>query len=385
MVRLRRAVPGFAGEVYAKLEYMNPMGSVKDRIARHMVEQAMADGRLSAGGTVVEASSGNTAMGLAMMAIEYGLRCVMVVRKQTSPEKIDALRAMGVELVLVDGDLAPEHPDSYNRMARRLAAEIPGAFFPDQHNDRANNEAHYRSTGPEIWRQMEGRIDWFVAGIGTGGTVSGVARYLKEQDPNVKVMAVDIAGSVFLDHFKHGRRVTPQRTHSRRGPGRRRDHRLPRDGSASTTWCRRPTATPSSLRASSPAPRRSSPAAPPAPPSGACDNSPPASPLLAQPQEPASPPSSPTPATATSRRHLQRPLDRPPGVGGSQRPALAPPRAICWPRKLLHEVPAAGKAPGGPLLEEDEWARERTGGAGALGLFEARPTGGWRRPSLPGA
>jgi cystathionine beta-synthase len=212
MVRLRRAVPGFAGEVYAKLEYMNPMGSVKDRIARHMVERALADGRLRTGGTVVEASSGNTAMGLAMMAIEHGLRCVMVVRQQTSPEKIDALRALGVELVLVDGDLPPEHPDSYNRMARRLAAEIPGAFFPDQHNDRANNEAHYRSTGPEIWRQMEGRIDWFVAGIGTGGTVSGVARYLKEQDPKVKVMAVDIAGSVFLDHFKHGLRVTPSRT-----------------------------------------------------------------------------------------------------------------------------------------------------------------------------
>ncbi len=212
MVRLNRAVPGFAGEVFAKLEYMNPMGSVKDRIARHMVEQALADGRLRPGGTVVEASSGNTAMGLAMMAIEHDLRCVMVVRRQTSPEKIDALRALGVELVLVDGDLAPEHPESYNRMARRLAAEIPGAFFPDQHNDRANNEAHYRSTGPEIWRQMGGRIDWFVAGIGTGGTISGVARYLKEQDPKVRVMAVDIAGSVFTDHWRSGRRVTPQRS-----------------------------------------------------------------------------------------------------------------------------------------------------------------------------
>lgn len=212
MVRLRRAVPGFQGEVFAKLEFLNPMGSVKDRIARHMVERALAEGRLRPGGTVIEASSGNTAMGLAMMAIEYGLRCVMVVRKQASPEKIDALRAMGAELVLVDGDLPPEHPESYNRMARRLAEEIPGAFFPDQHNDRTNNEAHYRSTGPEIWRQMDGRIDWFVAGIGTGGTVSGVARYLKEQDPNIRILAVDIHGSVFTDYFLHGRKGTPSRT-----------------------------------------------------------------------------------------------------------------------------------------------------------------------------
>ena len=212
LVRLRRAVPGFAGEVYAKLEYLNPMGSVKDRIARYIVEKAIADGRLRPGDTLLEASSGNTAMGLAMMAIEHDLRCVMVVRRQTSREKLDALRALGVELVLVDGELAPEHPDSYNRMARRLAAEIPRAFFPDQHNDRTNNEAHYATTGPEIWRQMEGRIDWFVAGIGTGGTVSGVARYLKEQDPGIKILAVDIAGSVFTGWFERRERVAPQRT-----------------------------------------------------------------------------------------------------------------------------------------------------------------------------
>jgi cystathionine beta-synthase len=212
LVRLRRAVPGFAGEVWAKLEHVNPMGSVKDRIARWMVGKAIAEGRLRSGDTVIEASSGNTAMGLAMMAIENDLRCVMVVRRQTSREKLDALRALGVELVLVDGDLPPEHPESYNRKARALAASIPRAFFPDQHNDRANNEAHYRTTGPEIWRQMAGRIDWFVAGIGTGGTISGVARYLKEQDPAVRVLAVDVAGSVFTDHFRHGRRVTPHRT-----------------------------------------------------------------------------------------------------------------------------------------------------------------------------
>jgi cystathionine beta-synthase len=211
MVRLRRSVPGFGGEVLAKLEFVNPMGSVKDRIARYMVERALADGRLRPGGTVIEASSGNTAMGLAMMAIEHDLRCVMVVRRQTSREKLAALAALGVELVLVDGDLPPEHPESYNRKARQLAAEIPGAFFPDQHNDRANNEAHYATTGPEIWRQMDGRIDWFVAGIGTGGTVSGVARYLKEQDPRVKVVAVDIEGSVFTEYFRTGRHGAPHR------------------------------------------------------------------------------------------------------------------------------------------------------------------------------
>ncbi|KAB2966815.1 MAG: cysteine synthase family protein [Thermoanaerobaculia bacterium] len=211
LVRLRRALPGFAGEVFAKLEFVNPMGSVKDRIARYMVERAFADGRLRPGGTLIEASSGNTAMGLAMMAIERDLRCVMVVRRQTSPEKRAALAALGVELVLVDGDLPPEHPESYNRKARQLAAEIPGAYFPDQHNDRANNDAHYATTGPEIWRQMGGRIDWFVAGIGTGGTVSGVARYLKEQDPRVKVLAVDIEGSVFTEYFRTGRHGAPRR------------------------------------------------------------------------------------------------------------------------------------------------------------------------------
>ena len=211
LVRLRRSLPGFGGEVFAKLEFVNPMGSVKDRIARYMVERAFSDGRLRPGGTVIEASSGNTAMGLAMMAIEHDLRCVMVVRRQTSREKLAALAALGVELVLVDGDLPPEHPESYNRKARRLAAEIPGAFFPDQHNDRANNEAHYATTGPELWRQMAGRIDWFVAGIGTGGTVSGVARYLKEQDPRVRVLAVDIEGSVFTEYFRTGRHGAPHR------------------------------------------------------------------------------------------------------------------------------------------------------------------------------
>ncbi|MEM7051448.1 MAG: cysteine synthase family protein [Acidobacteriota bacterium] len=209
LVRLGRTVPAPC-EAYAKLEYLNPMGSVKDRIARHIVRRALDEGKLRPGGVVLEASSGNTAMGLAMMAVLEGLRCRMVVRRQTSPEKLDCLRALGVELVLVDGELPPEHPESYNRKARRLAEAEEGLYFPDQHNNRVNNEAHYLTTGPEIWRQMDGRIDAFVCGIGTGGTVSGVARYLKEQDPTIRVVAVDIEGSVFTEYFRTGRRVEPK-------------------------------------------------------------------------------------------------------------------------------------------------------------------------------
>lgn len=203
LVRLHRSVAGLGCEAWAKIESMNPMGSAKDRIARHMIEEALAGGRLAPGGVVVEASSGNTAMGLAMMAVLEGLRCRMVVRRQTSKEKLDCLEAMGVELVLVDGTLPPEHPESYNRKARRIAEET-GAYFPDQHHDRTNNRAHYATTGPEIWQQMEGRIDAFVAGIGTGGTVSGAGRYLKEQDPAIRVVAVDIQGSVFTGYFRTG-------------------------------------------------------------------------------------------------------------------------------------------------------------------------------------
>ncbi len=209
LVRLGPSVHGLSSEIFAKIELMNPMGSVKDRIARYILEKALAEGRLHPGDVVVESSSGNTAMGLAMMATLYGLRCKLVVRRQTSKEKLDALRAMGVELVLVDGSLPPEHPESYNRKARQVAAETPRSFFPDQHNNRENNEAHYHTTGPEIWRQMEGRIDYFVAGIGTGGTVSGVARYLKEQDPRVRVVAIDVVGSVFTEQFRTGRHGPP--------------------------------------------------------------------------------------------------------------------------------------------------------------------------------
>jgi cystathionine beta-synthase len=210
LVRLQRSVGEFRGEIFAKIEFMNPMGSVKDRIARFMIEQALREGRLRAGNVLIENSSGNTAMGLAMMAALEGLRCKMVVRRETSKEKLDCLKAMGVELILVDGSLPPDSPESYNRKALQVAAETPDAFFTDQHNNRANNEAHYRTTGPEIWRQMDGRIDYLIAGMGTGGTLCGTARYLKEQDPRIRAIAIDPVGSVFYSYFKTGRTGAPK-------------------------------------------------------------------------------------------------------------------------------------------------------------------------------
>lgn len=202
LVRLNRVVAGYAGEVWAKAEFMNPMGSVKDRLGRHLVERAAADGRLRPGGTVVEASSGNTAMGLGMMAVLRGYRCKVAVRDRTSREKVDALRAIGVEVVVVDGALPPDDPESYARVMERIVRETPGAYFPDQHNNRENNEAHYLGTGPELWEQLEGQLDYFVAGMGTGGTISGVARYLKERDPRIQVIGVDPQGSVFAEYFR---------------------------------------------------------------------------------------------------------------------------------------------------------------------------------------
>jgi cystathionine beta-synthase len=210
LVRLGSTVNDFDCEVFAKIEYLNPMGSIKDRIARYMIEKAIAEGRLRGGDLVVENSSGNTAMGLAMMSVLHDLRCTMVVRRQTSKEKLDCLRAMGIELVLVDGNLPPEDPESYNRKAKEIVASTPEAFFTDQHNNRENSEAHYHTTGPEIWQQMGGQIDYLVAGIGTGGTICGVARYLKEQDPQIRVIAVDPEGSVFYDHFHSGQHGNPE-------------------------------------------------------------------------------------------------------------------------------------------------------------------------------
>jgi cystathionine beta-synthase len=205
LVRLTRFFPNHPAEVYAKLEFMNPSGSIKDRLARFMIDRAEQDGRIKPGDTIIENSSGNTAMALAMVAIQRGYRLKVVVRDRSSREKLDQLRALGVEVLVVDSTLPPEHPDSYNRITPRLAAETPDCYFPDQHGNRENNESYYRSLGPEIWGQMDGRIDFLVAGVGTGGTLGGTARYLKERDPKVRIVAVDGQGSVFTEYFRTGR------------------------------------------------------------------------------------------------------------------------------------------------------------------------------------
>ncbi len=210
LVRLNRITKGLQAEVWAKLEFLNPMGSVKDRIARHMIEKAEREGRLVEGTLILENSSGNTALGLALVAIQKGYRLKVVVRDTISREKLAQLRALGVDVHFADTTVPPEHPDSYNNITSRLAKETPGCFFPDQHNNRENNETHYLTTGPEIWEQMEGRIDYLVAGMGTGGTIGGVARFLKEKDPSIRVVAVDPEGSIFTDYFRTGRRVEPK-------------------------------------------------------------------------------------------------------------------------------------------------------------------------------
>ncbi|MFA9454796.1 MAG: PLP-dependent cysteine synthase family protein [Candidatus Aminicenantaceae bacterium] len=205
LLRLFRITEGVQAEIYAKLEFLNPIGSIKDRIAKHMLEKAEGEGRIKPGDTIIDNSSGNTALALAALCARKGYRLKMVVRDNLSSEKIKLLKALKVDMVFVDHSLPPESPDSYNNITPRIAAETPNAYYFDQHNNRENNESHYLTTGPEIWDQMEGRIDYFVAGMGTGGTVCGSGKYLKEQDPHIQVVGVEPVGSVFYSYFKTGK------------------------------------------------------------------------------------------------------------------------------------------------------------------------------------
>ncbi|MEA2006183.1 MAG: cysteine synthase family protein [Acidobacteriota bacterium] len=209
IIKLNRITKGLKASISAKLEFMNPMGSVKDRIAKYMIEKAEQNGKIKPGDTIVDNSSGNTALGLAMVCAIKGYKLKIIVRDSISPEKLNFLKTFNVDIVPVDHTLPPESPNSYNNIAPKIAHETPNAYYLDQHNNRDNNACHYFSTGPEIWEQMEGKIDYFVAGIGTGGTICGAAKYLKEKDPNIKVIAVDPVGSIFFDYFYSKKLIKP--------------------------------------------------------------------------------------------------------------------------------------------------------------------------------
>src|SRR3954449_8154241 len=203
LVRLSRIGAALAPQLVAKVEYFNPGGSIKDRVAMRMVEAAEQDGRLKPGGTIIEPTSGNTGTGLAIAARLKGYRVIAVMPDKMSKEKIDLLRAYGAEVVVAPTDVAPESPQSYYRVADRLTEEIPGAFQPNQYANPANPETHYLGTGPELWRQSGGQITHLVAGVGTGGTISGIGRYLKEQNPAIQVIGADPVGSIYSGDEVH--------------------------------------------------------------------------------------------------------------------------------------------------------------------------------------
>ena len=201
LLRLGRSLDAVGGAekgpvVLAKVEYFNPGGSVKDRIATRMIEAAEESGALQPGGTIVEPTSGNTGVGLAMVAQAKGYHCIFVCPDKVSEDKRNVLKAYGAEVVVCPTAVAPEHPDSYYNVSDRLSSQ-PGAWKPDQYSNPNNPRSHYETTGPEIWRQTEGKVTHFVCGVGTGGTISGIGRYLKEQNPEVKVIGADPAGSVY--------------------------------------------------------------------------------------------------------------------------------------------------------------------------------------------
>lgn len=204
LVKLNKITDEIDALVLAKVETFNPGNSVKDRMALKMIEDAEADGRLKPSGTVIEGTSGNTGMGLAIAAIVKGYKLICVISDKQSKEKMDILRAVGAEVVVCPTNVAPEDPQSYYSVSRRLATEIPNSWYVNQYDNPSNTKAHYETTGPEIWRQTDGKVTHFVVGVGTGGTISGVGRYLKEQNPGIKVWGVDTYGSVFKKYHETG-------------------------------------------------------------------------------------------------------------------------------------------------------------------------------------
>lgn len=204
LIRLNRITRDLPCTVLAKVDYFNPGNSIKDRMALKMVEVAERDGRLKPGGTIIECTSGNTGMGLALAAIVKGYKCIFTTTDKQSKEKVDILRAVGAEVIVCPTNVEPDDPMSYYSVARRLAREIPNSFHCNQYDNLANRLAHYESTGPEIWRQTDGRITHFVCTAGTGGTVTGTAQYLKEMNPDIQIWAIDVYGSLLTKYFRTG-------------------------------------------------------------------------------------------------------------------------------------------------------------------------------------
>jgi cystathionine beta-synthase len=204
MVKLNTIVKDIPALVLAKVETFNPGNSIKDRMALKMIEDAEKDGRLKPGGTIIEGTSGNTGMGLAIAAIMKGYKCIFTSTDKQSKEKFDALRALGAEVIVCPTDVDPEDPRSYYSVSSRLEKETPNSWKPNQYDNPSNAQAHYESTGPEIWDQTEGKITHLVVGVGTGGTISGTARFLKEKNPNIQVLGIDTYGSIFKQYKETG-------------------------------------------------------------------------------------------------------------------------------------------------------------------------------------
>jgi cystathionine beta-synthase len=203
MVKLNKVVDTEA-LVLAKVESFNPGHSTKDRMALKMVEDAEKDGLIKEGGTIIEGTSGNTGMGLALACIQKGYKLICTISDKQSKEKMDILKAMGAEVYVCPTNVAPEHPESYYSVAKRLNEEIPNSFYPNQYDNLSNRLAHYESTGPEIWEQTDGKITHFIVGVGTGGTISGIAKFLKEKNSNIKIWGVDSYGSVYKKYHETG-------------------------------------------------------------------------------------------------------------------------------------------------------------------------------------
>ncbi|MEM9686698.1 MAG: cysteine synthase family protein [Bacteroidota bacterium] len=204
LVKLNTLTKEIDALVLVKLETFNPGNSVKDRMALKMIEDAEADGRLKPGGVIIEGTSGNTGMGLALAAIVKGYSLICVINDKQSKEKMDILRAVGAEVVVCPTAVAPDDPRSYYSVSKRLAEETPNSWYVNQYDNPSNAKAHYETTGPEIWRQTEGRVTHFIVGVGTGGTISGVGKYLKEQNPDIKLWGIDTYGSVFKKYHETG-------------------------------------------------------------------------------------------------------------------------------------------------------------------------------------